>query len=89
MENVDADLFGKKVSLAVATINVFQKQRYLGYIMVQVLNTADLVLKSREPQSVFDLDRKIPDAGIGYIKLDENGRILENPANINIENLRR
>jgi hypothetical protein len=35
MENVEADLFGKKVSLAVATINVFQKERYLGYIMVQ------------------------------------------------------
>ena len=88
LENVEADLFGKKVRLAVATINVFQKQRYLGYIMVQVLNTADLVLKSREPQSILTVDRKIPDAGIGYIKLDEKRRILENPANINIDDLK-
>ncbi len=84
VEKVEADLFGKKVSLAVATINVFQKERYLGTIMVQVLNSADLILKSRERQSILTLDRKIGDAGLGYIKLDENRRILENPANINV-----
>jgi signal transduction histidine kinase len=88
VENVEAVLFGKNVRLAVATINVFQKQRYLGYIMVQVLNTADLLLKSREAQSVLTVDRKIPDAGLGYIKLDENWRILENPANINLDGLK-
>jgi signal transduction histidine kinase len=33
------------------------------------------------------VDRKIPDAGLGYIKLDEYGHILENPANINIDDL--
>ncbi|MBE0665685.1 MAG: HAMP domain-containing protein, partial [Candidatus Aminicenantes bacterium] len=87
VENVEAILFGKKVSLAVATINVFQRERYLGYIMVQVLNSADLILKSRDQVSLLTLDRKIRDAGIGYIKLDENRRILENPANINAENL--
>jgi len=87
VENVEADLFGKKVSLAVATINVFQHERYLGYIMVQVLNSADLILKSRDQVSLLALDQKIRDAGIGYIKLDENRRILENPANINMENL--
>lgn len=87
VENVEAVLFGKKVSLAVATINVFQQERYLGYIMVQVLNSADLILKSRDQVSLLTLDRKIKDAGIGYIKLDENRRIMENPTNINAENL--
>ncbi|MCU0236609.1 MAG: HAMP domain-containing histidine kinase [Acidobacteria bacterium] len=87
VENVEADLFGKQVRLAVATINVFQKERYLGYIMVQVLNTADLILKSREAQSVLTVNRRIPGAGIGYIKLDGNRRILENPANINLDDL--
>ena len=53
VENVDADLFGKKVSLAVATINVFQKERYLGYIMVQVLNSAELILK--QPRAAVHL----------------------------------
>jgi signal transduction histidine kinase len=87
VENVEASLFGRRVRLAVATINVFQEQRYLGYIMVQVLNTAELILKSREQQSILTVDRKIHDAGIGYIKLDENRRILENPLNINVQNL--
>jgi signal transduction histidine kinase len=87
VEKVAADLFGKKVNLAVALINVFQEERYLGYIMVQVLNSADLILKSRERQSILTLDRKIGDAGLGYIKLDESQRILENPANINVQNL--
>jgi signal transduction histidine kinase len=87
VENVEAGLFGKRVRLAVATINVFQGELYLGSIMVQVLNTADLILKSREPQSVLTADRRILDAGLGYIKLDEAGRILENPANINVPGL--
>lgn len=85
VENVEAVLFGRDVRLAVATISVFRKQRYLGYVMVQVLNTADLILKSREPQSILTVDRKFRDAGLGYIKLDEEQRILENPANINVE----
>ncbi len=87
VENVEAVLFGRNVRLAVATISVFQRERYLGYVMVQVLNTADLILKSREPQSILTVDRKIRDAGLGYIKLDEEQRILENPANINVEDL--
>ncbi|MCX6557252.1 MAG: ATP-binding protein [Candidatus Aminicenantes bacterium] len=87
VEAVDADLFGKKVSLAVATINVFQKGRYLGYIMVQVLNSAESVLRSLGQKSVFNLDRKISATGMGYIKVDGSGAIRENPANINLENL--
>jgi len=87
IENMQADLFGKKVSLAVATINVFQRERYLGHIMVQVLNTADLILRSRESPSILNLDRRIGNAGLGYIKLNEDRRLLENPANINVRNL--
>ncbi len=87
VETVDADLFGKKVNLALATINVFEKERYLGYIMIQVLNSAALVLQRHGQGSIFDLDRKITAAGMGYLKLDGLGGILENPANINIENL--
>jgi signal transduction histidine kinase len=87
VEAVDADLFGKKISLAVATINVFEKERYLGYIMVQVLNSAELILGSQGQKSIFNLDRKIEAAGMGYLKVDGSGGILENPANINVENL--
>jgi signal transduction histidine kinase len=87
VENVDASLFGKRVRLAVATINVFQKERYLGYIMVQVLNSAELILKRRERLSILDMNRKIGSAGLGYVKLDEKWRILENPLNINLQNL--
>jgi hypothetical protein len=87
VEAVEADLFGKKVNLALATINVFEKGRYLGYIMVQVLNSAELILQSHGQQSIFNLDRKITAAGMGYLKIDAAGGILENPANINVENL--
>ncbi|MCU0276073.1 MAG: HAMP domain-containing histidine kinase [Acidobacteria bacterium] len=87
VENVEAELFGRGVRLAVATINVFQGERFLGYITVQVLNTAELVLKSREPQSVLRADRRVVDSGLDYIKLDEAERILENPANINVPGL--
>ncbi len=86
-ENIEAGLFGKKVKLAVATINVFQKERYLGYIMVQVLNSANLILESGERSSLLNLDRKARNAGLGYLKLDENRRIMENPANLNVPNL--
>jgi signal transduction histidine kinase len=87
VEAVEADLFGKKISLAVATINVFEKERYLGYIMVQVLNSAELILLSQGQRSIFNLDRKINAVGMGYLKVDGSGGILENPANINVENL--
>ncbi len=87
VENVEASLFGKQVRLAVATINVFQKDRHLGTIMVQVLNSAELILKRRERHSILAMDRKIGAAGLGYVKLDEKWRILENPLNINLPNL--
>ncbi|MBN2347102.1 MAG: HAMP domain-containing histidine kinase [Candidatus Aminicenantes bacterium] len=87
VENVEADLFGKSVSLAVATINVFQEGRHLGHVMVQVLNTAELVLKSREGRSILTLHPRVAGAGIGYIKLDENRRLRENPGNINVGDL--
>jgi signal transduction histidine kinase len=87
VEAVDADLFGKKVRLALATINVFEKERYIGTIMVQVLDSAELILHSRGQKSIFELDRKVNAVGMGYLKVDSSGGILENPANINLENL--
>jgi signal transduction histidine kinase len=87
VEAVDADLFGKKISLAVATINVFEKGNYIGYIMVQVLNSAELILGSQGEKSIFNLDRKIEASDMSYLKVDGSGGILENPANINVDNL--
>ncbi len=87
VENVEASLFGRRVKLAVATINVFQKEQHLGTIMVQVLNSADLILESGARNSLLSLDRKARNAGLGYIKLDESLRIMENPANLNVPDL--
>lgn len=84
VENVDSWLFGRKVRLAVAAIDVFQRERFLGTVMVQVLNTADLVLRGGERQSVLSADRRLGDAGIQYARLDEAGRVLENPGNIDL-----
>ncbi|MBN2400411.1 MAG: HAMP domain-containing histidine kinase [Candidatus Aminicenantes bacterium] len=87
VEAVEADLFGKKVNLALATINVFERERYIGYIMVQVLDSAELILRGYGQPSIFNLNQKIKAAGMSYLKVDAAGGILENPANINVENL--
>ncbi len=87
VEEVYADLFGKKMSLAVATINVFHNSEYVGYIMVQVQNLPELILRNLDQSSIFTINPKMQGVGLNYIKISETNQILENPANINFENL--
>ena len=87
VEEVYADLFGKKMSLAVATINVFRNSEYIGYIMVQVQNLPELILRNLDQSSIFSINPKIQGVGLSHIKISETNQILENPANINFDNL--
>lgn len=87
VDEVYADLFGKRLGLAVASINVFRNSDYIGYIMVQVQNSPDLILRSMDQSSIFTLSPKMQGAGLSYIKISNVNQILENPANINFENL--
>ncbi len=87
IEDTTAEVYGKKLSLAVATTSVFHQYDFLGRIIVQVLNSSDLILRSRDRLNIFTLNRKIDGANMSYITLNERNQILENPANINLKNI--
>jgi len=87
VEEIDATLYGKDISLAIASISVFKKSLPVGHIIVQVLNSPELILRDRENINIFSIDRRIEEMDLSYIKLDQNKKILENPSNINLTNI--
>jgi len=87
IEDVKAFLYGKEISLAIASISVFDKSKHLGYIIVEVLNSPELILRNRKDINLFNIDRKIKGSDLSYIKFNENNQISENPSNINLKNI--
>ncbi|MCK5222437.1 MAG: hypothetical protein KAR14_12705, partial [Candidatus Aminicenantes bacterium] len=45
IDEFKAEYFGRTISVAVASINIFEKSRYLGKIIVQVMNSSDLITR--------------------------------------------
>lgn len=84
-----ADFHGKKISLALASIDVFEKSRNLGQIIIQVQNTPELILRYKDEINIFTINQQIKGMDISYIKLNEEEQIVENPANITIKNISR
>jgi len=82
-----AELYGRSVPLAVASLSIFQKRKRIGYIVAEVLNLPELILRYKDEINVFTLNRKIDGSDISYIKVDEKSRIIENPSNINLNNI--
>lgn len=87
IENTTAELYGELISLAAASISIFSGEDYLGDIVVQVLDSPELILKDQEKINIFTLDRKILGSNFSYIKLNEKNQIVENPSNINLRNI--
>jgi signal transduction histidine kinase len=87
IEDTTADLYGKKALLAVASINVVRKSKHLGRIIVQVLNSPELILRHQDRINIFTIDNKIRGTELSYIKLNEENQIVENPSNINLQNI--
>ncbi|MCX6583056.1 MAG: ATP-binding protein [Candidatus Aminicenantes bacterium] len=87
IEDAEANLFGKKTPLAMASITVVRQGKTLGRIVVQVLNAPELILRHQDKVNIFTIDNKIDGMDLSYIKLDEQNRIVENPSNINLENV--
>ncbi|HLP48743.1 MAG TPA: hypothetical protein VK469_22575, partial [Candidatus Kapabacteria bacterium] len=87
IEDAAADFYGKKTSLAVASITVIKDAKLLGRIVVQVLNAPELILRQQDKVNIFTIDNKIDGTDLSYIKLDEMNRIVENPSNINLEDV--
>ena len=87
IEDASADLYGIKTPLAVATIVVVKDAKPLGRIVVQVLNAPELILRHQDKVNIFTIDNKIDGMDLSYIKLDEKNRIVDNPSNINLEDV--
>lgn len=87
IEDASADLYGKKTPLAVASITVVKEAKPLGRIIVQVLNAPELILRRQDKVNIFTIDNKIEGVDLSYIKLDEKNRIVDNPSNINLEDV--
>lgn len=87
IEDASVMFYGRPVTLAVATLSVSQKGREMGRIVVQVLNSPELILRHRDEVNIFNLDNKIRGTELSYIKLNEQNRIVENPSNINLQNV--
>ncbi len=88
IEEMEASLFGKEITLAVASTSVFDGTELLGYIIVQVMNSPELILKERENINIFTINRRIEQLGLNYMKLSSDNRILENPSNINLQDIK-
>ncbi len=82
-----AEYFGKTISVAVASINVYDSEKYLGKIIIQVINSSDLLTKDHPDNNIFTLDRRINGEDLSYIKLNSKMQVVENPSNIDIRNI--
>jgi signal transduction histidine kinase len=87
IEDTAAEIHGSEVSLAAASINVFKGSEYLGRIIVEVLNSPQLLLRYQDKVNIFTLDNKINGRDLSYVKLNAENQIVENPSNINLENI--
>lgn len=87
IEDTQAELYGEKTPLSVASINVVRESRHWGRIIVQVLNLPQLILRHQDKVNIFTIDNKIDGMDLSYIKLSEENQIVENPSNINLENV--
>ncbi len=87
IEDTTAELYGKEISLAIASSSVNKRRELLGYIIVQVLNSPKLILRHQEKVNIFTIDNKIDGRDFSYIKFNQDNQIVENPSNINLENV--
>lgn len=87
IEETTADLYGKEISLAIASASVKRGTEHLGYIIIQVLNSPKLILRHQDKVNIFTIDEKINGKDLSYIKLNEENQIVENPSNINLEDV--
>lgn len=87
IEDAVAELHGNEVSLAAASIHVFKGSEYLGRIIVEVLDSPQLLLRYQDKVNIFTLDNKIHGRDFSYVKLNAENQIVENPSNINLENI--
>ncbi len=84
-EETDGTLYGKELSVSFGSIKVNDNAEHLGYIVIQVINSPEMILRN-SGLTIFGLDRKLKNAKLNYLKLKDH-KIIENPLNINLNNL--
>ncbi len=89
IDDFKAEYFGRTISLAVASINIYENFEYLGKIIIQVMNSSDLITRDHPDSNIFTLNRRIKGDDISYIKLNSKMQVIENPSNIDIKNTNR
>ncbi|MEN8222945.1 MAG: HAMP domain-containing sensor histidine kinase [Acidobacteriota bacterium] len=89
IDDFKTEYFGRTISVAVASINIFEKNEYLGKIIIQVINSSDLITSDHPESNIFTLNNRIEGDNISYIKLNNKMQIIENPSNIDIGNMSR
>jgi len=89
IDEFKAEYFGRTISVAVASINIFERENYLGKIIIQVINSSELITSDRPESNIFTLNNRIDGKDISYIKLNKKMQIIENPSNIDIGNMSR
>jgi signal transduction histidine kinase len=87
MENTTAEVYGREIPLAAAYISIFKEWENLGRIYVLVYNSPELLLRYQDKMNIFTIDSKIDGSDFSYIKLNAVNQIVENPSNINLENI--
>ncbi len=84
-EEADGLLYGKELSVSFGAINVSDDSKQLGYIVIQVLNSPQMILRN-SGLTIFSLDKKLKKAKLNYLKI-KNYKIVENPLNINLKDI--
>jgi signal transduction histidine kinase len=82
-----AEIYGKEVSVSYATMSVYQQYEYLGQIVILVMNSPELLLRYQDEHNIFTIDNRVRGSDLSYVKLNKENQIIENPSNINVENL--
>jgi signal transduction histidine kinase len=87
IEDTTAEIHGKEIPLAIASTGIYKDAQYLGRIIVMVLDSPELLLRYQEKINIFTIDNRINGKDLSYIKLNSKNQVLENPSNINLENV--
>ena len=87
LEDSRAFLFGREISLAQATIAVYDAGKLLGHLVIQVLNSPELILRQRDEHNIFALDPRLGRMPMNYIILNSEMEIIDNPGRVNVRDV--
>lgn len=77
-----SSLYGRPTSVAYAAIRVYDGGQLLGTIYIQVLNISTLLHRESTTKQIFALNSRISEHEIGFFRVDERGKLVENPFHV-------